>query len=79
MELKQYLVTKDINDNDVLSIQTNDNNTKIIASKVKIKSKAGQKAMQAKERIENSYNSSIDRGNAKKAFYNKHKKPVVRG
>jgi hypothetical protein len=74
MELKQYLLTKDVNDNDVLSIQTNDNNTNIIASKVKIKSKAGQKAMQAKERIELSLANGIDKGNAKKAFYNKHKK-----
>ncbi len=73
MELKQYLLTKDVNDNDVLSILTNDNNTKIIASKVKIKSKAGQKAMDTKERIELSLANGIDKQNNKRAFFARKK------
>ena len=59
---------------DGISINTRvDNNTSIIASKVKITNKARQSANNAKEKLENTYNSSIDKGIKKQSFYNKHK------
>lgn len=73
MELRQYLTAKDVNDNNVISIQSNDNNTTIITSKVNIKSKIGQKAMQAKERIELSLANGIDKQNNKRAFFARKK------
>ena len=56
-----------------ISIVSNDNNIDIITEKVKIKNKRSTSAMQAKERLENQYNNGIDKGNSKKAFFNKHK------
>jgi len=58
-----------------IKIETNqDNNTTIIASKVKITNKAKQSAQNAKEKIELQYSSSIDKGIKKRAFFAKHKK-----
>ena len=57
-----------------ISIKPGDNNFDIITNKVKINNKRSQSAINIKERLENGYNSSIDKGNAKKTFYNKHKK-----
>lgn len=74
MKLVERLKAKDIFNNPVIIEKVSDNNIDIITNKVKIKSKRGQSAINTKERLENSYNSSIDKGNAKKAFYNKHKK-----
>lgn len=60
---------------DSINITTRvDNNTSIITSKVKITNKARQSANNAKEKLENTYNSNIDKGTKKKAFYNKFKK-----
>lgn len=59
---------------DGISITTKlDNNTTIIASKVKITNKVRQSANNAKEKLENTYNSNIDKGIKKQSFYNKHK------
>lgn len=66
------LVTKLQVDNIIIE-KSNDNNFDIITNKVKIKNKRGQSAINSKERLENQYSSSIDKGNAKKSFYNKHK------
>lgn len=58
-----------------IKIETNqDNNTTIIASKVKITNKAKQSAQNAKEKLELQYSSSIDKGAKKRAFFAKHKK-----
>mgnify|MGYP000931106547 CR=1 FL=1 len=58
-----------------IKIENNqDNNTTIIASKVKITNKAKQSAQNAKEKIELQYSSSIDKGAKKRAFFAKHKK-----
>ena len=58
-----------------IKIENNqDNNTTIIASKVKITNKAKQSAQNAKEKLELQYSSSIDKGAKKRAFFAKHKK-----
>ena len=53
--------------------QSNDNNSSIITSKVRITAKYKQNAQNKKQQIENQYSASIDKGIKKKAFYNKHK------
>ena len=74
------LVTK-LQVNDIIIEKSNDNNFDIITNKVKIKNKRAQSAINSKERLENQYSTSIDKGNAKKNFYNKHKltKTSVKG
>ena len=51
-----------------------DNNTSIIANKVKITSKYKQNAQNERERLELQYSGSIDKGIKKRAFFAKHKK-----
>lgn len=56
-----------------VSVKPKDNNISIITDKVKITAKYKQTAQNKKEKIENIYNSSIDKGAKKRNFYNKHK------
>lgn len=51
----------------------NDNNTSIIANKVKITSKYKQQAQNQRHEIENTILNGIDKQAKKKAFYNKFK------
>ena len=53
--------------------QSSDNNNSIITNKVRITAKYKQRAQNKKETIENTYNSSIDKGIKKRNFFNKHK------
>ena len=50
-----------------------DNNTSIIANKVKITAKYKQNTQNERERLELQYSSSIDKGAKKRAFFAKHK------
>ena len=67
LEIYQYF--------DDIKIQkvSKENDSSIIANKVKLTNKSKQIAMNKVETLHNKYNASIDKGIKKRNFFNKHK------